>query len=190
MQEPPTWNPRGSTRLRGNQSSWRATRRCRQKSQPNVADEAPVRRGPHFTHRPNRVPRAVPVKRHRGEPGHTRDTRDTRAHAGTRITRTNLTTIHPNPSGTVPFKDTGEPVKRHRRTSQGGEPVASIVACVINIRIGILTLSQKHTNTQTFIHTQETHRNGSKHLGEPDTQGTHTGIPPGAGCGSGDAGLP
>ena len=26
-----------------------------------------------------------------GEPGHTRDTRDTRAHAGTRITRTNLT---------------------------------------------------------------------------------------------------
>ena len=39
----------------------------------------------------------VPVKRHRGEPGHTRDTRDTRAHAGKRITRTNLTTIHPNP---------------------------------------------------------------------------------------------
>ena len=39
----------------------------------------------------------LPVKRHRGEPGHTRDTRDTRAHAGTRITRTNLTTIHPNP---------------------------------------------------------------------------------------------
>ena len=38
------------------------------------------------------------VKRHRGEPGHTRDTRDTRAHAGTRITRTNLTTIHPNPT--------------------------------------------------------------------------------------------
>ena len=32
------------------------------------------------------------------EPGHTRDTRDTRAHAGTRITRTNLTTIHPNPT--------------------------------------------------------------------------------------------
>ena len=40
----------------------------------------------------------VPVKRHRGEPGHTRDTRDTRAHASTRITRTNLTTIHPNPT--------------------------------------------------------------------------------------------
>ena len=39
----------------------------------------------------------TPVKRHRGEPGHTRDTRDTRAHAGIRITRTNLTTIHPNP---------------------------------------------------------------------------------------------
>ena len=38
----------------------------------------------------------VPVKRHRREPGHTRDTRDTRAHAGTRITRTNLTTIHSN----------------------------------------------------------------------------------------------
>ena len=40
----------------------------------------------------------VASERHRGEPGHTRDTRDTRgrAHAGTRITRTNLTTIHPN----------------------------------------------------------------------------------------------
>ena len=35
------------------------------------------------------------VKRHRGEPG---ITRDTRAHAGKRITRTNLTTIHPNPT--------------------------------------------------------------------------------------------
>ena len=46
-------------------------------------------------------------KRHRGEPGHTRDTRDTRAHAGTRITRTNLTTIHPNPSGTVPVQRHG-----------------------------------------------------------------------------------
>ena len=42
--------------------------------------------------------RQSPVKRHRGEPGHTRDTRDTRAHAGTRITRTNLTTIHSNPT--------------------------------------------------------------------------------------------
>ena len=31
-------------------------------------------------------------------PPHTRDTRDTRAHAGTRITRTNLTTIHSNPT--------------------------------------------------------------------------------------------
>ena len=31
-----------------------------------------------------------PVKRHRGEPGHTRDTR---AHTGTRLTQTNLTTI-------------------------------------------------------------------------------------------------
>ena len=45
----------------------------------------------------------VPVKRHRGEPGHTRDTRDTRAHAGTRNT-TNLTTIHPNPSGHKPAR--------------------------------------------------------------------------------------
>jgi len=34
-----------------------------------------------------------PVKRHRGEPGHTRDTRDTRTHKGTRTTQTNLTTI-------------------------------------------------------------------------------------------------
>jgi hypothetical protein len=36
-----------------------------------------------------------PVKRHRGEPGHTRDTRDTRTHKGTRTTQTNLTTIQP-----------------------------------------------------------------------------------------------
>ena len=36
--------------------------------------------------------RVITVKRHRGEPGHTR------AHAGTRITQTNLTTIHPNPT--------------------------------------------------------------------------------------------
>jgi hypothetical protein len=36
----------------------------------------------------------LPVKRHRGEPGHTRDTQDTRAQTGTRITpQTNLTTI-------------------------------------------------------------------------------------------------
>jgi len=35
-------------------------------------------------------PYPVPVKRHRGEPGHTRDTR---THKGTRTTQTNLTTI-------------------------------------------------------------------------------------------------
>ena len=46
----------------------------------------------------------LPVKRHRGEPGHTRDTRDTRAHAGTRITRTKLTTIHPNPTTHIPAR--------------------------------------------------------------------------------------
>ena len=44
-----------------------------------------------------RTGKILPVKRHPGEPGHRRDTRDTRPHAGTRITRTNLTTIHPNP---------------------------------------------------------------------------------------------
>ena len=57
-------------------------------------------RSPHRNRRPWLVRRALvrvtgrdgqstsyPVKRHRGEPGHTRDTRDTRAHAGTRITR-------------------------------------------------------------------------------------------------------
>jgi hypothetical protein len=33
----------------------------------------------------------LPVKRHRGEPGHTRDTRDTRTHKGTQTnTRVNL----------------------------------------------------------------------------------------------------
>ena len=49
----------------------------------------------------------VPVKRHRGEPGHTRDTRDTRAHAGTRITQTNLTTIQ---------------TQRHTRTTSTRRP--------------------------------------------------------------------
>jgi hypothetical protein len=43
-------------------------------------------------------PTARPGEKTPGEPGHTRDTRDTRAHAGKRITRTNLTTIHPNPN--------------------------------------------------------------------------------------------
>ena len=47
------------------------------------------------THPSRHTPSATPF--YRGEPGHTRDTRDTRAHAGKRITRTNLTTIHPNP---------------------------------------------------------------------------------------------
>jgi len=39
---------------------------------------------------------ALPVKRHRGEPGHTRDTRDTRTHKGT---QTNLTTGKKTPGG-------------------------------------------------------------------------------------------
>jgi hypothetical protein len=42
--------------------------------------------------RPSPVERP-PVKRHRGEPGHTRDTRDTRTHKGTQTTQTNLTNI-------------------------------------------------------------------------------------------------
>ena len=62
----------------------------------------------------------VPVKRHGGSRDTTRDTRDTRAHAGTRITRTNLTTIHPNRNerrrGTFDFLQ--EPVKRHRGERQ------------------------------------------------------------------------
>ena len=44
----------------------------------------------------------VPVKRHRGQPGHTRDTRDTRTHKGTRTTQTNLTTIQTHQQHTVP----------------------------------------------------------------------------------------
>ena len=36
----------------------------------------------------------------------TRDTRDTRAHTGTQITRTNLTTIHPNPTTMLPARTT------------------------------------------------------------------------------------
>ena len=52
--------------------------------------------------RGTRAHTGIPVKRHRGEPGHTctghTGPRDTRAHAGKRITRTNLTTIHPNPT--------------------------------------------------------------------------------------------
>ena len=64
--------------------------------------------------------RHAPVKRHRGVPGHTQDTRDTRAHAGTRITRTNLTTIqtqrHTRTTARRPWRRP-KPVKRHR-----GEP--------------------------------------------------------------------
>jgi len=52
----------------------------------------------------------VPVKRHRGQPGHTRDTRDTRTHKGTRTTQTNLTTIQTHQQHTVPVPNsTGTP---------------------------------------------------------------------------------
>ena len=63
----------------------------------------------------------TPVKRHRGEPGHTRDTRDTRAHAGIRITRTNLTTIHPNPKTQTRTKtatDSTEPQEQPQARSR------------------------------------------------------------------------
>ena len=48
--------------------------------------------GTHTGHTGHRFKDTVPEKRHRGEPGHTQDTR---AHTGTRITQrqTNLTTI-------------------------------------------------------------------------------------------------
>ena len=57
----------------------------------------------------------VPVKRHRGEPGHTRsrDTRDTRAHAGKRITRTTDSTAArtaASPESTAPRKPVQVPV--------------------------------------------------------------------------------
>ena len=70
----------------------------------------------------------VPVKRHRGEPGHTRDTRDTRAHAGTRITRTNLTTIHPNPY-TVPVpvaRILAVPVQTSKTPGEPGHPPPTV----------------------------------------------------------------
>ena len=47
---------------------------------------------------------SLPVKRHRGEPGHTRDTRDTRTHKGTRTTQTNLTTIQTHHNNTHPAR--------------------------------------------------------------------------------------
>ena len=56
----------------------------------------------------------VPVKRHRGEPGHTRDTR---AHAGKRITQTNLTTIHPNPKTQTRTK-TARPTQQEQPQEQ------------------------------------------------------------------------
>ena len=57
-----------------------------------------------------------PVKRHRGEPGHTRDTR---AHTGTRKTQTNLTTIQTHEhttrtSAQRPKPRTGPPVSLNR----------------------------------------------------------------------------
>ena len=51
-------------------------------------------------------PAALPVKRHRGEPGHRRDKR---AHTGTRITQTNLTTIQTHYYST--------PARRHDRAT-------------------------------------------------------------------------
>ena len=65
--------------------------------------------------------KAQTVKRHRGEPGHTRDTRDTRAHAGTRITRTNLTTIHSNPT-THPHRDRLNSRKNSRKPGVDRSP--------------------------------------------------------------------
>ena len=71
----------------------------------------------------------VPVKRHRGEPGHTRDTRGTRAHAGTRITRPNLTTIptHTNARPrsrprSRPKCCSGKKLKRSLKAGTGTEP--------------------------------------------------------------------
>jgi hypothetical protein len=51
------------------------------------------REGPETIERRLEEDRTLPVKRHRVEPGHTRDARDTRTHKGTRATQTNLTTI-------------------------------------------------------------------------------------------------
>ena len=110
-----------------------------------------------------------PVKRHRGEPGHTRDTRDTRAHAGTRITRTNLTTIHPNRSGHKPAR---KPHGSHGRTSQPS------------------TQTQRHKPARKPRPTQqpqeqpqarsrpvsvERHRGEPGHKKTPGGAGTHTG---------------
>ena len=90
------------------------------------------------------ISRGVPVKRHRGEPGHTRDTQDTRAHAGTRITRTNLTTNHPNPT-THPHdgkKTRGEPGVH---TGENGHTVPRIHVCLP------LSLPRSHDPPHTFI---------------------------------------
>ena len=76
----------------------------------------------------------VPVKRHRGEPGHTRDTRDTRTHKGTRTTQTNLATIQthqqhaPRTSARRPKpRPTQQPQARSRPcvTGTGRETIAT-----------------------------------------------------------------
>ena len=57
----------------------------------------------------------MPVKRHRGEPGHTRDTRDTRTHKGT---QTNLTTNRTHQQTRYRYR--GEPGHaRDTRTHKG-----------------------------------------------------------------------
>ena len=71
-------------------------------------------------------------------------TRDTRAHAGTRITRTNLTTNHPNPT-THPHdgkKTRGEPGVH---TGENGHTVPRIHVCLP------LSLPRSHDPPHTFI---------------------------------------
>ena len=87
----------------------------------------------------------LPVKRHRGEPGHTRDTRDTRdtrAHAGTRITRTNLTRSQPSTQTIYSFSDTTLVAPRLCLRPRSTVPASTIILCIYLVDANALLLSR------------------------------------------------
>ena len=90
-------------------------------AEPHNHPNPPMHRGA-TARRPNTGtgPGVLPVKRHRGEPGHTRDTRNTRTHKGTQTTQTNLTTIETHQQSTG--KDIGGSRDTHGQTDHTDEP--------------------------------------------------------------------
>ena len=117
--------------------------------------------------------RQSPVKRHRGEPGHTRDTRDTRAHAGTRITRTNLTTIHSNPT-THPHENRDRLNSRKNNRKPGVDRSLPVQHSTVPVP-GCSVPVKRHWGEPG--HTRETRDTRvQRHWGSRDTQETDTDV--------------